>query len=217
MGPSRRADRKVEGSPSVRWRDLRGRGCSVVSRRRRSGYGAQAAAAGLWRVHAVLAIFALVAALGCTETPNSPPVAVDDTASTLPDVPFFIDALANDYDANGDELQIESYTQPASGTVVESANGRFFYTPPAGFEGSVTFTYTISDGQGLTATATVSVTVVNNPPLAVADAASTHADTALDIDVLANDSDPDGSAVTIESFTQPSDGVVVDLGGGTLS
>jgi hypothetical protein len=57
----------------------------------------------------------------------------------------------------------------------------------------------------------------NEPPLAVDDFASTQQATAVVIDVLANDSDPDGGALAIDSFTQPAHGTATDNGDGTLT
>ena len=53
----------------------------------------------------------------------------------------------------------------------------------------MTFDYEVSDGSE-TSTATVTVTVGNAAPVAVDDVADTDPDTAVDVDVLANDTDP---------------------------
>ena len=97
-----------------------------------------------------------------------PPVAADDTASTVAGTTVSIDVLANDSDGNNDPLTITAVSTPAHGTAVINKNGtpanpaddRIVYTPNAGFTGTDSFTYTISDGHGGidTATATVSVT-----------------------------------------------------------
>ncbi|WP_138466093.1 cadherin-like domain-containing protein [Poseidonocella sp. HB161398] len=63
--------------------------------------------------------------------------------------------------------------------------------------------------------------VVNDAPDAVADSLATDEDTALviniDSDLMANDSDPEGDAITFVSFTQPANGTLVDNGDGTLT
>ena len=56
----------------------------------------------------------------------------------------------------------------------------------------------------------------NTPPQAVDDAATTLEDTPVDIDVLANDSDPDGDPLSVASFTQGAKGAVSPNGDGTL-
>lgn len=48
------------------------------------------------------------------------------------------------------------------------------------------------------------------------DSASTQEGVSVDIDVLANDSDPEGDVLSITSFTSSSSGTVTDNGGGTL-
>jgi len=52
----------------------------------------------------------------------------------------------------------------------------------------------------------------NNPPVANDDVASTNQDTPVTIDVLANDSDPDGDPLTVDSVTDPPNGSAVNNG-----
>lgn len=54
----------------------------------------------------------------------------------------------------------------------------------------------------------------NRPPTAVADAASTAYQTAVAVAVLANDSDPEGNALTISGNTQPANGSAVKSSSG---
>ena len=146
-------------------------------------------------------------------TVNDPPIAQDDTAVTNEDMPVSIGVLANDSDPDGDNLVVESVTQPTNGTVSNNRNN-VIYTPAANFNGADTFTYTIADGNGGTATATVTVTViaVNAPPVAQDDSASTNEDTPVTIRVLANDTDLDGDNLVIESSTQPLHGAIARSG-----
>ncbi len=150
---------------------------------------------------------------------NTPPVATDDTLTTAEDVAGIVNVLANDTDADSDALTVVSNTTPLRGTVVNNGDGTFTYTPGANLNGADSFTYTISDGQGGNDTATVNVTVtpVNDNPVASDDTVVTQLDTALDINVLANDADADLSDTpTIQSFTQGVNGAVVDNGDGSL-
>jgi sorbitol-specific phosphotransferase system component IIBC len=142
---------------------------------------------------------------------NDPPVAVDDTTVTNEDTPVNIDVLSNDIEVDGDTLTVESVTQPANGAAVIQLDNTIVYTPTTNFNGVDTFTYTINDGNGSMDTATVTVTVqpVNDAPVAVADAVVTAEDTAVTIDVLANDSDVDGDSLTVTNVTSPTSGVVV--------
>ena len=95
---------------------------------------------------------------------NDPPVAVDDTASTLKNSPAVIDVLANDFDPDiGDTLTVSDVTDGANGTVTVNADGTVTYTPDTDFTGEDSFTYTITDGLE-TSQATVTVTVNDFAP-----------------------------------------------------
>ncbi|MBH5397111.1 cadherin-like domain-containing protein [Bradyrhizobium sp. CNPSo 4010] len=67
--------------------------------------------------------------------------------------------LASDVDIDGDNLTIVSVGAAPKGTVVIDGQG-VSYPPDFGYEGSDSFTYTISHGVA-TATATVSLTISN--------------------------------------------------------
>ena len=125
-----------------------------------------------------------------------------------------IAVLANDSDPDGDPLTIQSVTAPTLGTAAISGTV-VVYTPAAGVVGTDRFTYTINDGRGGTATANVTVTITpppNAPPIAVNDATTTAFATPVTIDVLANDSDPDGDTLTIASVTAPTGGTATIAG-----
>lgn len=61
------------------------------------------------------------------------------------------------------------------------------------------FTVRVTDGAGASATQTIALTVngTNDQPIAVADSASTNEDTAIKLNLRANDTDPDGAAPTV--------------------
>jgi hypothetical protein len=151
-------------------------------------------------------------------TVDYPPDAVDDSDSTPEDTLVTIDVLVNDTHAGGDTLFLDSFTQPANGTVTRDNNStpgdtsddQLTYSPDADWNGDDAFTYAISDGNGETDTANVdvSVTATNDPPDAVDDSDTTSEDTPITIDVLFNDSDPDGDTLLLDSFTQPANGTV---------
>jgi Ca2+-binding RTX toxin-like protein len=91
---------------------------------------------------------------------NDAPTAGNDSASTVANVPVTIAVLANDADVDaGNVLGVSSVAQPAHGVVSIDASGQLVYTPLATWNGTDTFTYTVSDGQGGTASASVSVVV----------------------------------------------------------
>ncbi|MHA7246763.1 Ig-like domain-containing protein [Arthrobacter tecti] len=147
---------------------------------------------------------------------NDQPVATHDRADTPFNTPVEIDVLANDTDPNGDSLTISGVDEPQQGSA-EVVDGRIRYSPPAGFTGTVMFTYTITDGDGGTSTATVTVIVGNAAPSAQDDSAQTERATAVRIDVLGNDSDPDGGGLAIVGTSDPANGRVVLNDDGTLT
>ncbi len=142
-------------------------------------------------------------------SPNLPPNAVDDAASTPEDQSVVVAVLANDSDPDGDPLAVTAVTQPLHGTATIGAGGQqVTYVPAQNYNGGDSFTYTVDDGQGHSSQATVavSVTPVNDAPVALDDAATTTAPGAVVVSVLANDSDVDGDALTVTGVTQPSGG-----------
>jgi hypothetical protein len=100
---------------------------------------------------------------------NLPPVAEDDSYSTLEDEELIVAApgvLGNDTDAGLDTLSATVATGPVNGTVILNADGSFTYTPNANFNGIDGFTYTVQDDDLATDTGTVMIEVypVNDPP-----------------------------------------------------
>jgi hypothetical protein len=144
---------------------------------------------------------------------NDAPSALADARTTNEDTPATIAVLSNDSDPDGDTLTVASNTQPTKGSVTLSG-GVFTYTPAVNFNGTDSFTYTVSDGKGGSSTATVSLVVnaVNDPPSAVADSRLTSEDSAVDILVLANDVDPEGDSLTVTSVTAAAHGTAVLVG-----
>jgi hypothetical protein len=147
---------------------------------------------------------------------NTPPVAVDDPSYTTGEDTLLNVAapgvLGNDTDAENDPLTVSQVNgapgnvglataTTAGGSVTMSSDGSFSYTPPAAFTGSDSFTYVANDGtvDSNTATVTINVTPVNDAPTAVADTFYLNSMTTTNIaapGVLANDTDPEGDALT---------------------
>ena len=104
----------------------------------------------------------------------------------------------------------------AHGTVSCSAGGSCTYTPEADWNGADSFTYTVADGRGGTDAGLVSVTVtpVNDAPVAGDDTLSADEDDQGQTDVLANDADIDGGALSVTGSTNGAHGAVsCDPGG----
>lgn len=144
---------------------------------------------------------------------NQGPVAVDDNAETAFETAVTVDVLANDSDPDGGPLTVTGAGPATDGTVAVDAGSAVTYTPNAGFAGVDSFPYTISDPAGATASATVTVTVEqgegNQPPTAVDDTANTFENKPVRVEALANDSDPDGDAISIVALGAAEHGEVV--------
>jgi hypothetical protein len=143
---------------------------------------------------------------------NRPPIANTDFASTRVVQPVEINVVANDTDQDGDPLSLTStaiVVQPLNGTTTRLSATNIRYQPRPNWYGSDSFQYEIEDGRGGRARGLVNVVVIsdNYPPVARDDSAFINRNTPVVIDVLANDSDPDGNPlrlVTPNPFaTQP--------------
>jgi VCBS repeat-containing protein len=147
---------------------------------------------------------------------NDAPVAGNNTLTTNEDTSVAVTAaqlLANDSDVDGDVLSVTAVTQPGHGAVTANAGGGWIYTPAANYNGADSFTYTVSDGKGGVTSASVNVTIVavNDAPVTAADTFTTDKNTAITItaaQLLANDRDVDGDAISVTSVTQPAHGVL---------
>ena len=148
---------------------------------------------------------------------NDNPIAVTDSYSTNEDTPLTLAPLTTgtaDSDVDNDTIVVSEINgEPvvlgtaetitvANGTVNYSAAGAITFTPATNFNGTVTFPYEISDGNGGLATANqvIEVNAVNDFPVAVEDQYTTNEDTAITLTPLTKgtaDSDSDGDTLTI--------------------
>ncbi|MGJ8545310.1 MAG: cadherin-like domain-containing protein [Sulfitobacter sp.] len=159
-----------------------------------------------------------------TVTPvNDAPVANDDSDVTEFNTAVTVDLLDNDSDVDGDALTVTDATVPAEqGTLVNNGDGTVTFTPADGFTGEATISYTIEDEEGLQDSALHTITVGtdggNLPPIANDDADETDEDVAITVDLIGNDSDPEGGALTVTAATVPTEqGTLVDNGDGTVT
>jgi hypothetical protein len=105
-------------------------------------------------------------------------------------------------DPDGDTALLESIPQnPQLGKVTDVTSTYFDYQAASGSYGTDTFNYEVTDQFGATATATASIGVIPRAglglPTAVDDSATLKPNTRATVNVLANDSDPNGYAITI--------------------
>ena len=136
------------------------------------------------------------------DRPNTSPVANGDSATAAANQQIDIPVLANDLDAEGDKLTISTVDIPLRGSTGIGSDGTVRYEPAPGFVGTDSFTYTIVDGYGGQASASVRVVVektalVNRAPLAIDDRVSAQPGKRVRVQVLDNDTDPDGDVLRV--------------------
>ena len=141
---------------------------------------------------------------------NDLPTAVDNEYTTAEDTDVMGNVIlddtgdgADDDGGDGGPMLIDSNSNPASGTLDLVASGAFTYTPAADFNGVVTWTYSITDGDvSNTATVTITVTAVDDDPRAMDDEYTTTQNVSIAVTdvmsgVLANDDEVDGQMLTV--------------------
>ncbi len=150
---------------------------------------------------------------------NDGPTAMDDATSIDEDTPVTLALLVNDTDPDNDTLTVTDAGGTAAGTsfdvvttdgrtvsVSVGADGTMSFDPGSDFQAmgandsdQFSFSYTITDGNGGTDTANATVTIngLNDGPTAMADAIGTDEDTAVTLDLLANDTDPENDTLSV--------------------
>lgn len=152
-------------------------------------------------------------------SPNNPPVAVDDSNSTVDDTTCKeINVTRNDTDTDGDPLTVISVTTPTFGSAsIINPTGGIIRFCPSGSCGTATFDYNISDENGGTDIGTVTFTVpCNNPPTAVDDTETINEDTCVNVTVLDDDTDPENDPLSLLSISVAPDHGTATISGGKI-
>ncbi|GGA99633.1 rhizobiocin/RTX toxin [Brucella endophytica] len=145
---------------------------------------------------------------------NRGPVAVADTLAAINEdaasflIPF-ASLLANDMDADLDQLSVTAITSVVGGTAVIEEGGIRF-TPAANFNGDASFRYQIGDGRGGSSEAQASFKVnpVNDLPTATPQSVETDEDMPLNGTIEANDVDGDTLTFAVKAGAGPARGIV---------
>ena len=140
------------------------------------------------------------------EAGNVPPVARADFYVARVAEPLTIDPIANDTDPNGDALSLVAAGTAPAGTSVSADLSRGTLTFTGSVPGSFQFTYTVSDGPSTTV-GVIRVDVVDDDtnalPIAEDDLAVLPSGGASLIAPLANDTDPSGGVLVVQSIDVP--------------
>ena len=157
---------------------------------------------------------------------NDAPSVVDDNVEAIRETSVDIAVLANDIDVDGDAFDVESFTQPANGTVTDNGDGTLAYVGNTGFIGTDTFTYTATDGSDVSVSATVALNV-SAIPVANDDSYNVEASGQLSFSpggvpitshtILDNDSDDDGDVLTAVLVTDPVNGTLTLQSDGSVT
>jgi CshA-type fibril repeat protein len=119
------------------------------------------------------------------------PVLSNDAAGVVAGSLFILDADAG----SGGKTK----TVAVQGVWQANADGTITFTPAAGFSGAVTpISYTVADAMGRRSDATTVSVTINAPPSVQNDSATVVVNGSVVIDVLANDSDPNLDATSVE-------------------
>ncbi|HEY2323188.1 MAG TPA: DNA/RNA non-specific endonuclease [Thermoanaerobaculia bacterium] len=142
---------------------------------------------------------------------DNPPGTADQSVSTTEDNATTFNLTVANPTANA--LTYNILTSPAHGTL-SGSNGSETYTPAPDFNGTDSFTYTVSDGTHTSNTSTVTITIseVNDAPSAADDAKSVNEDSSITFpasDLTTNDSagpaNESGQTLTVTSVTPTAD------------
>ncbi|MBC8053218.1 MAG: tandem-95 repeat protein [Sphingobacteriaceae bacterium] len=131
---------------------------------------------------------------------SAKPVGIPDESKTNINTPVNINVLQNDPTNIDVSAVLSAPATLKGGTVSINPDGTIKYSPPLGFLGSDTFTYRLKDSDGLISDPITVTVEVQSGPIANNDIASTLMDQYVEIDVLANDKDNDGTIVKSSVF-----------------
>jgi 5-hydroxyisourate hydrolase-like protein (transthyretin family) len=146
---------------------------------------------------------------------NEPPVARNDSTTTLKNTEVEIDVLDNDYDPDGnlDPNSLKIINNPEHGLTAIRGDV-VLYTPEGGYVGVDQFNYEICDESDLCVSAIVTVIITDTislvPPTAQDDLAETRMNRKVKINVMENDLDVDGFLInnSVQVVNNPEDGAI---------
>ncbi len=141
---------------------------------------------------------------------NNPPVPTTVTARVLAGETVRIRVALTGTDPDGDSVQLLGQsTNPEKGAVTAVEDDTIVYEAGSYSAGTDTFSYTVIDALGARATGTVRVGISARSdgarnPVAIVDEVVVRPGVTVSVEVLANDSDPDGSPLAVTSV-EPND------------
>ncbi|MEI6948301.1 Ig-like domain-containing protein [Paraflavisolibacter sp. H34] len=160
---------------------------------------------------------------------NSPVTAADDAATAPSGVTQTVNVKANDVDPEGRALLVTIATAPRNGTASVDASGNIVYVPYAGFTGNDTLYYSVCEDAAAAAScaataycagARLVLTAANRAPSAGADTRTVLPCLPVTLNLVANDSDPEGGVLSLTGLSAPNPaaaGSLTNNGDGTVT
>ncbi|BDI22027.1 fibronectin type III [Herbiconiux sp. L3-i23] len=150
---------------------------------------------------------------------NNPPVPKTTTARVLAGESVRIPIPLTGIDPDGDSVQLLGQeSNPEKGAVVEVGSDWIEFEAGQYSAGTDTFTYRVVDSLGASAVGTVRVGISPRldgarNPVAIPDEVTVRPGTTIAVQVLSNDSDPDGGELSIVSVEPTSEGATAEIDG----
>jgi Ca2+-binding RTX toxin-like protein len=141
------------------------------------------------------------------------PIGTEDTSYTVTVSQLLQGFSDADISTNGQTLSIVNLIT-SNGTVTNNGNGSYTITPTANYNGPISLTYDVTDGNGSSLTGQTRsyvLAAVNDAPIAFGDVATTSVNTPLTLSaatLLVNDSDIEGDTLKLNTVSNAINGTV---------
>jgi hypothetical protein len=134
-------------------------------------------------------------------------VALDDSIAVHHGQTVTTDMLANDDYLVQANVAVNIATNPGHGSLwFDGADNKFKFTATAGYVGTDSFSYFLTEGTETSEVATVTLNITNTNSTPVDDSYSGHHGQAIALDLLSNDISPDGDSLSLGIAQGPSHG-----------
>ena len=152
---------------------------------------------------------------------NKAPIANFGVTSIDEDSNQSFDVIAKTFDADDDNLQITSITNPSHGvaSIVTDEQGKqkISYIPNVNFQGTDQLDYTVEDGRGgfVTKIININVNSINDIPVGGLESINLNEDASIVINLLEGVTDVDNDIVTTTINAGPTHGILIENQDGT--
>jgi hypothetical protein len=153
---------------------------------------------------------------------NKPPLAKPLETRVFQGAAVTVDIPIDGIDPDGDSVVFVSAAGATQGAIVSPTSTSFVYQAAADGQGTDVFSYQVQDALGATATGEVRIGVIprgatDYPPSAVDDQVAIRPDRVATVDVLANDSDPNGYEIQLQAeLLEVQEGITAEVHDGAI-